>query len=584
MSRIRIIEIAAAACALGLLWQVATADVLITRSGSRYEGKVTDKGGFYVLTTAAGGEMSFPKSMVKEVIRPEQFRPQYQRMLETADLADDAQLEKLLDFAGRGGLTEERKKLLAKAYQLRTAKAGDDPKAWRELGSWCKRHGMKAETDACELQANKSEFKARLGAAGEDGKALEKLAVWCRQRGLREETARCLSGEYQGRRKRAETVGQKWELARWCRQWGLEKWRDQNQLDAITAVASAGDLARLNEFLLELETAQQSAGVARACARAIYRIRVKSAGNEAMALAGLATWCRAHGLKAEAAEAEAAALKIAPTDRKVRESLGHVWDESQSKWVQWDWPWRAKVVEGETSSSYADQSGIRISSKGAHEAVATIQVQFEAMSPEPGGVKACLAQAKPFLSEKLLKLLERDEATWKSGLGEGRVQERLLKDKEWLKEPQRLFLSSMVRLKLGGTAEFQPIFTDRPPGNGCTVFESGKHDERFSTPRSVWARLSRGRSSVLSYVRVPKNTAMLVQPRQKVLLTLVYVIPQAARTATLVFYDLPPIPFDLKSDPRQPRFRESDPVRGRREPPRRAPGGPRRVPREERRR
>jgi len=564
--------------------QAADADVLITHSGSRYEGKVTDKGDFYVLTMAGGGEMSFPKSMVREVIVPERLRPEYQRMLATAELTDDAQLKKLLDFAGQAALTEERNELLAKAYQLRAAKAGQDPKAWRELGSWCQGHGMKAETDACELQASRLEFKARLAAAGQDAEALEKLAEWCRERGLREETARCLSGEYERRRKGAETAGQKWELARWCQQWGLEQWRNQNQLDAVTAAASGGDLTRLDEFLLELEAGPQSPDAARACAQAIYRIRVKSASNEVMALAGLATWCKARGLKAEAAEAEAAALKIAPTDQKVREALGHVWDEANREWVPWDWPWRVKVLGGVTSSSYSDPSGITISSKGTHDAVAMIQVQFEALSPDPGGVKACLLQAKPFLSDKLLKLLERDEATWKSALGETQVQERLLKDQQWLTEPQRLFLSSMVRLQLGGTAQLLPIFTDQPAGNGCTVFEAGKRDEHLSAPRTVWPSLSGQRSPVLSYVRVPKTTAMLVRPRQKVVLTVLYIIPQAAGTATLLFYDLPPIPVELKSEPRPPRPGGPDQEPRRREPPRRMPDVPRRVPGEERRR
>lgn len=52
-------------CANGLL-----ADVLITNSGSRYEGSVErDRTGAYVVTRASGGKMTFPAEMVKEVVK-----------------------------------------------------------------------------------------------------------------------------------------------------------------------------------------------------------------------------------------------------------------------------------------------------------------------------------------------------------------------------------------------------------------------------------------------------------------------------------------------------------------------------------
>jgi len=43
-------------------------DVVVTRSGSRYEGRVTETEDTIFLTTPAGARMSFPRSMVKEVI------------------------------------------------------------------------------------------------------------------------------------------------------------------------------------------------------------------------------------------------------------------------------------------------------------------------------------------------------------------------------------------------------------------------------------------------------------------------------------------------------------------------------------
>jgi len=48
---------------------MAAGDTLVTKSGSRYEGKVEDQGDFYLLTKSGGGEMVLPRGMVKEVIK-----------------------------------------------------------------------------------------------------------------------------------------------------------------------------------------------------------------------------------------------------------------------------------------------------------------------------------------------------------------------------------------------------------------------------------------------------------------------------------------------------------------------------------
>ena len=61
---------------IGILWiagamvgQVVIADVLVTKSGSRYKGTVVDKGDSYLLIKPSGGKMTLPKSMVREVIK-----------------------------------------------------------------------------------------------------------------------------------------------------------------------------------------------------------------------------------------------------------------------------------------------------------------------------------------------------------------------------------------------------------------------------------------------------------------------------------------------------------------------------------
>lgn len=48
---------------------MAVADILIMRSGSRYEGTVTDQSESYLLVRPGGGRVTFPKAMVKEVIK-----------------------------------------------------------------------------------------------------------------------------------------------------------------------------------------------------------------------------------------------------------------------------------------------------------------------------------------------------------------------------------------------------------------------------------------------------------------------------------------------------------------------------------
>ena len=45
------------------------ADVLVTKSGSKWKGKVEEKGDAYILVNARGGKMTFPKSSVDKIIR-----------------------------------------------------------------------------------------------------------------------------------------------------------------------------------------------------------------------------------------------------------------------------------------------------------------------------------------------------------------------------------------------------------------------------------------------------------------------------------------------------------------------------------
>ncbi len=53
----------------------AKADVIVTQSGGRFEGTVEEDRDAYVLTTANGGKMRFPKTAVREIIRSEGGAP-----------------------------------------------------------------------------------------------------------------------------------------------------------------------------------------------------------------------------------------------------------------------------------------------------------------------------------------------------------------------------------------------------------------------------------------------------------------------------------------------------------------------------
>ena len=57
--------------AVVVLGRAAPGDVLVTKGGSKHEGKVTKQGSSYVVERPDGGKIVFPASMVREVIRKE---------------------------------------------------------------------------------------------------------------------------------------------------------------------------------------------------------------------------------------------------------------------------------------------------------------------------------------------------------------------------------------------------------------------------------------------------------------------------------------------------------------------------------
>jgi len=306
--------------------QAALADVLVAKNGKRWEGQVVDKGDRYILTRPGGGKITFPKRMVRKIIWRKDLVAEFERMLEGADLTDDAQLDKLLAFTDENRLAEQRQKLLAEAYARRSKAAKDDPATWRRMASWWHKRNAVKQAQACERRANQCEFQAKLAAARSDAARLEELARWCLEREMLAEAEQCLSPHYESRKQQAKTPEQIWRLAQWCHKWKMDQRRAECRTAAINAAVSSGDLSTLNRFLEALEIEGALSPIARTCARAVHALRLKQAGQDARALARLAAWCEVHGLQAEGTRAEAAALQLAPEDADVRRELSYVKD------------------------------------------------------------------------------------------------------------------------------------------------------------------------------------------------------------------------------------------------------------------
>lgn len=521
MAKFPLAQMVLMGCVLGLLGGPAGADVLVTKSGTRYKGKITERGNSYILSKPSGGKMTFPKSMVREVIRPETSKPRYEKMLKDADPTDDTQVAKLAEFAATAGLTSERRKLLADAYAVRLAAVKGNVSRFRALAKWCTDYSLSTQAKECRLRANKLEFPAKLAAAGNDTKSLEKLAKWCGSRNMPDETAKCLNNQYESRRKAAKTLQAKWGLSEWCHKWKLAKWRDENQSQAIAGAAAVEDLSRLKEFLGDLTKQGRSTRQWLRCAKAIYTVRFKSAGTDTTALVKLSDWCRANDLKGEAVEAEQAALRTAPGDAKVREALGYTRDKTTGKWVQLPCPWRFKVVSATIDRSYSEGSFLnsRISyTPGGGMAVACVTVEFETISAATGSVKERLSPGQNILSEKAMAFLA-------GGKWADIDADQALKAKRF-----RLFLSCRVRLILPGGREVIPGFTSAGWAS---------HGVSITGTTITWSHGDATPKAVLRYVRGSNVTGALIRPRKKIKVTLAYPIPRGTRRAVLRFYKLP---------------------------------------------
>jgi WG containing repeat len=83
-------SLAITACLVVLTVTSVSADVLVTQSGRRHEGTVTEKGDSYVLERPNGSSIVYPKSMVREVIRDEPVSTAPTDESQTSDSGDGA--------------------------------------------------------------------------------------------------------------------------------------------------------------------------------------------------------------------------------------------------------------------------------------------------------------------------------------------------------------------------------------------------------------------------------------------------------------------------------------------------------------
>jgi len=307
-------------------------DVLVTKDGRRHEGTVTDQGDSYLLVTPSGGKVSLPKSIVERVILDKDVSPRYKAMLKDANLADDAEVRKLADFAEANGLKDDREKLLQSAFALRRDKAVGNQQALRSLAAWCRDYGMENDATWCTRAADQLEFAVRFQQTGPDPDKREELAKWCLERNLHSEAGRCLADLFAARKARVTDVEDALGLAEWCASYKMIPWREQVYASAIEEAAKRGDLTGLDKLLEEFKNRSRTDRVRKACAEAAYGVRLKNAGEDALAHAELSRWCAQQGMKLEAKRAEETAIRLAPADSKVRKLLGYYYHADEKKW------------------------------------------------------------------------------------------------------------------------------------------------------------------------------------------------------------------------------------------------------------
>ena len=519
-------RLAAAFCLVLIsLASTVLADALITKAGNKLEGTVIDDGTFWLLIRPNGSKMKFPKSVIRQVTKKAgKSWP--------GKVVDDGKFWLLLSPDGRKTrflkspvrkvtVPDTLKAILRAEYNSAKDKAAT-PQAHWTLAEWCDALEVTDWRDEQQLAAIKA------AAALEHQGVLERFQYQLKiQEGSSHVKQACANAIYQLRRPLADKVGPAREkvkalaqLASWCREHGLDAETGAVDLAAVKVAVASEDIGLLARLLTDLGSRQVSQEAEVACARGIYALRSKAVGDDVMACVGLAIWCREQGLAAEAGAAEAAALKIAPDSPVVREQLGYLKDSASGKWVK---PWEVELLRAILKDAYVEQGKrgyFSHSPKRAKMRVALLDVEFVTHVGKAGRIGKRLRACRGELNERTMGYLCGEVAPTK-------------RSKKLLTKPSQPFLSVLVQLILADGTRVLPDLTSSPEGaDGWEAIapESSR----------IWAGTDKD-PDVLRYVRAKGLTVALVQPRRKVQLTLVYVVPEHTRKATLRFYNCLPV-------------------------------------------
>ncbi len=159
-------------------------DVLVTKSGKRYEGTLSETGTSFTIRKPTGEKLSWPKAQVQEVERAADRAKEYEQRLAKADLTDAAQVRPLIELVEKSGLTRERAALVKQTFQDKFAKSKDSLSSVSELGRWCREAGLHEEAAQCQSQAVFLEFHERYRAAAGKPLDLVDLCHWSVRKGF----------------------------------------------------------------------------------------------------------------------------------------------------------------------------------------------------------------------------------------------------------------------------------------------------------------------------------------------------------------------------------------------------------------
>jgi hypothetical protein len=273
------------------------ADTLITKGGAHWEGKITEDADAYILVTAGGAKMRFPKSMVQEVITLEMRRTALRARCEKLDLMDATAVAELVKAAKEAEQGNELLALLESAGALRRLQPGAQVQALRLLAEACKAGDLDEQARQSEALAGRLTFTfERMKVDLMSDAQVEALLKIAEAYMPAEERARVVADAYAARLPAAKGKPDALRnLAGWCRSHRLSKEAreceaDANRLEFDTRWAKAADSSQELESLAEWCAARRMSTEVDRCLESVYRARQVQAVTPQAKL-DLALWC-----------------------------------------------------------------------------------------------------------------------------------------------------------------------------------------------------------------------------------------------------------------------------------------------------